>query len=247
MSTLLLRLAGPMQSWGTQSRFSVRDTGLEPSKSGVIGLLCAALGRARSEPVDDLAALRMAVRVDREGALKSDYQTAGGTHRRGDDYGVAKSDGKSRPDTVTSRRYYLADADFLVGLEGDEEILAWAAKALEQPVWQLFLGRKAFVPAVPVPVRDGLRSGLEVEKALALQPWPRVDLEWPPWMERPSSLRLLVESGPVAGAELRRDQPLGAAFLTRRFGLRYVTTRFLALGVDVPLLETKTCTSPASS
>ena len=40
MSTLLLRLAGPMQSWGVQSRFSVRDTGLEPSKSGVIGLLC---------------------------------------------------------------------------------------------------------------------------------------------------------------------------------------------------------------
>ena len=34
MSTLLMRLAGPMQSWGTQSRFTVRDTGREPSKSG---------------------------------------------------------------------------------------------------------------------------------------------------------------------------------------------------------------------
>ena len=31
MSVLLLRLAGPMQSWGTRSRFSNRDTGLEPS------------------------------------------------------------------------------------------------------------------------------------------------------------------------------------------------------------------------
>ena len=37
MSTLLLRLAGPMQSWGTDSKFDVRRTGREPSKSGVIG------------------------------------------------------------------------------------------------------------------------------------------------------------------------------------------------------------------
>ncbi len=67
MSALLLRLAGPMQSWGVQRRFSVRDTGLEPSKSGVVGLLCAARGRRREEPVTDLAALGMGVRVDREG------------------------------------------------------------------------------------------------------------------------------------------------------------------------------------
>ena len=47
MSTLLLALEGPLQSWGTSSRFSERGSGLEPSKSGVIGLLCAALGRRR--------------------------------------------------------------------------------------------------------------------------------------------------------------------------------------------------------
>ena len=48
MSVLLLRLAAPMQSWGTTSRFIHRDTGLEPSKSGIIGLLCAGPGpRAR--------------------------------------------------------------------------------------------------------------------------------------------------------------------------------------------------------
>ncbi len=51
MSVLLLRLAGPLQSWGTQSRFRVRDTGREPSKSGVIGLLCTALGRPRTAPL----------------------------------------------------------------------------------------------------------------------------------------------------------------------------------------------------
>ena len=54
MAVLLLRLAGPMQSWGTQSRFTHRDTDLEPSKSGVIGLLCAAMGKPR----DDLTAIK---------------------------------------------------------------------------------------------------------------------------------------------------------------------------------------------
>ena len=47
-ATLLLRLAGPMQSWGLESRFDQRDTGREPSKSGVLGLICAALGKPRT-------------------------------------------------------------------------------------------------------------------------------------------------------------------------------------------------------
>ena len=54
---LLIPCVGPMQSWGTRSRFQERDTEREPSKSGIIGLLCAALGRDRNESVDDLADL----------------------------------------------------------------------------------------------------------------------------------------------------------------------------------------------
>ena len=65
MDTLLIRLIAPMQSWGVQSNYTVRDTGLEPSKSGVIGLLCAALGRPREADVADLTAVRMGVRIDR--------------------------------------------------------------------------------------------------------------------------------------------------------------------------------------
>src|SRR5271163_4872663 len=87
MSVLLLRLAGPMQSWGTRSRFSNRDTGLEPSKSGVVGLLCAALGWSRDTETFTITGTRytleqlarqlvMAVRVDREGRLMRDYHTA---------------------------------------------------------------------------------------------------------------------------------------------------------------------------
>ena len=57
----------PMQSWGTKSQFASRDTAMEPTKSGVVGLLAAALGVPREEDDDiqRLARMRMGVRVDR--------------------------------------------------------------------------------------------------------------------------------------------------------------------------------------
>ena len=145
MSVLLLRLAGPMQSWGVQSRFTVRDTGLEPSKSGVVGLMCAALGRPRTEPIDDLAELAMGVRADQEGTLQRDYHTAGRE-------GILRASGKvERTTLVVSNRYYLADARFLVGLESDDlTLLRRLHVALRDPHWFLYLGRKAFVPGEPV-------------------------------------------------------------------------------------------------
>jgi CRISPR system Cascade subunit CasD len=120
MPTLLFRLAGPMQSWGISSRFSIRDTGMEPSKSGVIGLICAALGKPRNESsIEDaefrqLTQLKMGVRVDREGVMKMDYHTA---------QNVAKANGGGTKDTELSWRYYLSDACFVVALEGENETL----------------------------------------------------------------------------------------------------------------------------
>ena len=57
MSTLLLRLAAPLQAWGTDSKFETRRTNQEPSKSGVIGMLAAALGLPRDADLSALAAL----------------------------------------------------------------------------------------------------------------------------------------------------------------------------------------------
>jgi CRISPR system Cascade subunit CasD len=233
MSTLLMRLAGPMQSWGVQSRFTERDTGLEPSKSGVIGLLCAALGRERHEQVDDLASLRLGVRVDREGQLGMDFHTAGGSHRKGEKYGVAKADG-SKGDTVVSRRYYLADADFLVGLEGeDEELLRRIDAALHVPRWPLYLGRKAFVPGCPV--RLGLVSR-SLEEVLRTYPWmARSNREKTKTLklaeEAIFKLRLIVDADFGSTAEVRPDMPL--SFADRQFSLRYVKTDFVILTPDM--------------
>ncbi|MFF7994815.1 type I-E CRISPR-associated protein Cas5/CasD [Kitasatospora xanthocidica] len=76
--TLLARLAGPLQAWGLVARFDRRDTHLRPTKSGVIGLLAAAAGYSRDEPVAPLDELRFAVRADRPGTPVRDYHTVGG-------------------------------------------------------------------------------------------------------------------------------------------------------------------------
>ena len=204
MSVLLMRLAGPMQSWGTRSRFSNRDTGLEPSKSGVIGLLCAALGWSRDAETFEIAPekytlekfarqLVMAVRVNREGRLMRDYHTAQNV-RRADPT-------KGTQDTVLSERFYLADADFLVGLEGNRGLLERLDAALRAPVWALFLGRKSFVPSLPV--SEGVSDG-ELISVMSNHGWrQRHDGDKPP--DKP--LRGVVEVDYGAG-EPRPDVPL---------------------------------------
>lgn len=216
MPTLLLRLAGPMQSWGTTSRFDERDSQLEPSKSGVLGLVCAALGRDRTEPVDDLARLKMGVRVDREGLLMRDYQTA---------TGVVSAAGKVDPGrTVISPRYYLADATFLVGLEGDDRLLLEQIHAaLCAPVWPLALGRKSFPPGQPVWLEAAIR---EEPLRDALLAWPRIAA--PRHEHKDEPLRLILEHA-SAGA-MRLDQPV-APYSERRFGPRYITSEAIHVPV----------------
>jgi len=172
-ATLLLRLEGPLQSWGYRSRFGDRDTGLEPTKSGVFGLLCCALGRDRSEPLDDLRSLKMHVRVDRQGRLVQDFQTAGaGRFRGADRYAAPKSDGGRAArgkETILMVKHYLQDASFLVALEGDRSLLEQLEAALQDPFWPLSLGRRSCPPALPVLV--GIREAGGIE-ALTAEPKP---------------------------------------------------------------------------
>ncbi len=215
-ATLLLRVEGPLQSWGTASAFDVRDSGREPSKSGIIGLLCAALGRPRTAPVDDLASLSMGVRIDAAGSIIADFHTAGGGHERG----VPTASG-ARGRTVITRRMYLQDAAFLVGLFGASEKLEVLAEAVRGPVWPLCLGRRACVPSRPLVDEDSLVS-LPLLDALTVAPW-----EERPRTVTPGELEVLLETRPDEGAGLRNDQPLGAAFLHRSFGPRYVRSVFV--------------------
>lgn len=246
MSVLILRLAAPLQSWGTQSRFSVRDTAREPSKSGVIGLISAALGRPRDADIRDLMALAMTVRIDREGSVQRDYQTAGGgSLPDGHPYGVAKAN-RAKAQTVTSSRYYLADADFRVALEGDDEtLLNMIADALLRPKWPLYLGRKAFVPSQPL--CRGVHSRLSAIEALSTtEEWfARGSRERERFTEQPQ-LRAICEVMPglsgVTLAECDVRQDVIDRFDSRDFQLRHVCTRWLTLSPEL-IAEDPSCIS----
>ena len=215
MPTLLLRLAGPMQSWGTTSRFDERDTGKEPSKSGVIGLAAAALGIDREDwsQLEPITRLSMGVRHDRPGTPGRDYQTA--QH-------IISADRSKIHETAVTTRRYLADAAFLVGLEGDDPVLLERIHAaLADPVWPLFLGRKSYVPSEPVRMEEGPSDAplMEVLKHTAWISSPRRG------EDPPGTLLVSVESPDGSGA-LRMDQPL-SSFADRRFGARFVRSDWI--------------------
>lgn len=173
-NTLLLRLEGPLQSWGDQeSKFVVRRTGEAPTKSGVIGLLCASLGVSRTDARERLAQLnelRMGVRIDRQGVRWWDYHTVGaGMQMR-----IAEGEGKSKPGAMLTRREYLCDASFLVALQGDGELIGQLRLALLHPVWPVYLGRKSCPPSIPLAGhKDEPDAGEfpDLETAMRFVPW----------------------------------------------------------------------------
>jgi CRISPR system Cascade subunit CasD len=214
MSVLLLRLEGPLQAWSAQGKLGVRDTEREPTKSGVIGLVGAALGMSRNDDVclAALAALHMAVRIDRAGTLLHDYHTAGGGAFRGESYQVF---GTGKGDAVPTHRYYLQQASFVAALEGDATLVTRLADALTSPLYPLFLGRRSCPPSVPplMGVVTGDRRGALASAPLAEQADP------PPY-------RMVIETDGGDG-DARYDVPLSFAAAERRYGRRYVVTDWL--------------------
>lgn len=166
---LLLRLEGPLQSWGLRGRWDVRDTGEEPSKSGVVGLIGAALGYPMGDSrLEDLdAALRLGVRTEQPGRILVDYQTVTGVLPTAE--GGAKGSADD-PATIVSPRAYLQDAAFLVVLAGPPEVLEACRQAILAPRWPAFLGRKSCPPTRPL--LEGLASEYDsLETALRRVPW----------------------------------------------------------------------------
>lgn len=195
---LLLCLDAPLQSWGLRARWDVRDSGTEPSKSAVIGLLGAALGYpvgdARLADLDRV--LRMGVRVERPGSKMIDFQTVSGVMRTADGGVKGKPDD---PNTVVSPRTYVQDAVFLVALEGPRSTLEECAAALDNPRWPVYLGRKACVPSRPVFLELTDRY-TDLKDALTRHPWIcRFAGE-----DFPTELRCVIEDS--GGGHLRPDR-----------------------------------------
>ena len=230
MATLLLRLAAPLQSWGSDSKFEIRKTNREPTKSGVIGLLAAALGLSREEDpaLARLNGLRFAVRVDQEGQLLRDYHTANNpTPGQVRDF---RKRGKAPNPPYVTRRYYLSDAIFLVGLESEDEgMLQQLRHALTHPAYPLFLGRRSCPPTPPLCLgirSSGLLEALEEEPSLV-----------PDWRRRQGvRVRIVAEVAPSQpGAVPRQDLPISFSPIHRKFGFRPVGEFQIELGAETAL------------
>jgi len=151
---LSIRLEGPLQSWGFDSQYNRRNTGLMPTRSAIAGMCCAALGWPRGSDKEQeflisFGAVRMtAIAIPRNGVKKElpvrrlqDYHTVQNTRR---------ASGAINNDCVLTHRQYLTDAAFGVLLEGNSLFLGEIAENLADPKWGIWLGRKTCIPSAPV-------------------------------------------------------------------------------------------------
>ncbi len=166
--SLLLRFAAPQQSWGS-TELADRNTETVPTRSGVVGMLAAALGELRNTWPGWLWGTDIWARVDRKGELASDYHTVGApspdiqtirTRHRAATGGRGKADfiiplgngvgWRLGGGTMVTNRQYLADAEFLIAISHvDVERVDEIAAATRNPVFMTYLGRKSFSPSFP--------------------------------------------------------------------------------------------------
>ncbi|MEV7928463.1 type I-E CRISPR-associated protein Cas5/CasD [Kitasatospora sp. NPDC088779] len=173
-AVLVLRLAGPLQSWGDRSAFNRRDTPPQPTKSGVVGLLAAAAGLGREADITALVGLRLGVRIDQPGTLLRDYHTVSDYRGRPLPQAGVNAKGLQKPtspakDTHVTHRYYLQDAVFVAAVQGPAALVTALAEAVRRPAFPLALGRRSCVPTQPIALGE-VRGGT-VEDVLAEEPW----------------------------------------------------------------------------
>ncbi|MGE3312453.1 MAG: type I-E CRISPR-associated protein Cas5/CasD [Limisphaerales bacterium] len=248
-ASLAFLLEGPMQSWGTNSRYQRRATDPFPSKSGVLGLVAAALGIDKhaadeSERLKPLAVLRFeAYRVPRERAGRAgeaipvhrleDYHTLGGGFDEATDpwarAGIPRKASGGPFGTVVTRRTYLTDAIFLALLTGDRAVLETVATGLEDPVWGVWLGRKCCLPSMPLracvdPSREAAIAGV-LERAQAMAPTSGSSKAWRYGIPACVSREMAPgdDASPRDGADTCADQP-------ESFGHRRHVTRTFRRG-----------------
>jgi CRISPR system Cascade subunit CasD len=202
-AVLALRLEGPMQSWGYDSQFNRRNTGLFPTKSALAGLCCAAMGVSRGSKEEKevlekflltkLLCIAMPRKANGHEVIvkrMQDYHTVMGTR---------DAKGGIKADAVLTYRQYLNDAGFLAFFEGDAEFMKQVATALQNPVWGVWLGRKACVPSSPVyagkyssldEATRALLNGLPLESLTRVQEVEAFGSGIDSYMDQPASFDL---------------------------------------------------------
>jgi len=212
-ASVLMRLAGPMQSWGVSSKFEKRDTQQWPTKSGIIGMAASALGLDfdDDDEIGELAALTLVVRMDQPGRVIRDYHTAGTVYPSGAGGWLAASGKVVKDQAKLSERMYLADAVFTAALGGpDDELAAAVAEALRRPARALVLGRRSCPPSAPILIALSPDDPMTCIGRLPFQGYGTA----------PAKLRAVWDD--PTGPHVADDQPVSFARDGRRFAQRAV-------------------------
>ncbi|MER5945687.1 type I-E CRISPR-associated protein Cas5/CasD [Streptomyces sp. NPDC001904] len=233
-SALLLRLAGPLQSWGDRSVFNRRETRPEPTKSGVVGLLAAAAGRPRQAALDDLAGLSLGIRIDQPGTVLRDFHTVSDHRGRPLLSAAVTAKGLQKPTTPAkhthvTQRFYLQDAVFLAAVEGPYDLITTLEHALRHPAFPLALGRRSCVPTQPLVL--GRRTG-PLQDVLQQEPWQAsrtVRARWGRINDNAAHVDLPATLDDPTGDEDRDDLPLSFAPTSRSYTTRRVRHTYLTV------------------
>lgn len=237
-STLALRLAGPLQSWGTTSQFNRRGTEDRPSKAGLIGLLAAAQGRHRGASLEDLVDLTCAVRVDQPGSILHDYHTA--STLDGSPLLSAKVNTKgwqvaTSPKKLThiTRRSYLEDAVFLALVSGPPDLLESLREALLRPRFALALGRRSCPPSPPIlvpPPTGTLWEGYPRD-LVSVIPWQAGDATRARFTS--PAITVAVTFDDPTGLDQVADVPMSFDQRRRRYATRRVTHDWISIPTGI--------------
>ena len=194
-----------MQSWGSESMYDNRETDSMPTKSGVIGIIAAALGMKRNESLEELQSLGFGVRIDLQGIKLNDFQ-------------ITEMGGKLNSNL--SNRAYLSDAIFLAGLESaDVEFLKKIEDALKHPKYSVFLGRRSCPPTQPLVL--GIRNS-ELYPSLLDENWLVPEWRQESLFRYTDNLYLRIIMDSIQGSSVKKDVPLSFSPFKREYGYRYV-------------------------
>lgn len=217
MKTLVLKLSGPMQSWGTSSDFDIRHTDLYPSKSAIVGLLAACLGYKRNdqENLDKLRQIDFALRIDQRGQITKDFQAVKKWEAL-----TGKKANDNKYSYITDR-YYIEDGVFLVAISHqDENYMDQIHESIKRPYFQPYLGRRSYVIT-----KDFIQKYTDKDPIQALEDHPWQASAWRQRKNKNSSvdLDLYADSKLLENERhhMRRDQVRSFSFENRSFEYRY--------------------------
>lgn len=207
---LILKLQGPMQSWGTHTYEDYCPSNLFPTASGLLGLLAACLGIER-RAWTRLQALDQSIAF----AVRADHVSTTGQRRLKpvkitDFHTVMEArrvDGRPNRYPVVSQRECLCDAVFTVAIREirqPEITLDDFEAAVKKPYYTPFLGRRSC--PLSRPLWEQRLSAVSFEQAFE-RAAPGRGIVYSEWMTAHSRLRL-------------RDVPLRGT--TRQFAARDV-------------------------